>query len=84
MPNFRLATWNVNSIRIRLDLLKKLVETKSPDILCLQEIKAKPEDFPYAEVKALGYPYIALYSQAGYNGVGIFSKYPFSKYSWIR
>ena len=79
MPNFRLATWNVNSIRIRLELLKKLVETKSPDILCLQEIKAKPEDFPYAEVKALGYPYIALYSQAGYNGVGIFSKYPFDE-----
>ena len=49
---FKLATWNVNSIRIRLDLLKKLAETEQPDIICLQEVKAKKEDcvlLPYEE-----------------------------------
>ena len=49
---FKLATWNVNSIRIRLDLLKKLAETEQPDIICLQEVKAKKEDFPFAEIQS--------------------------------
>ena len=68
---FKLATWNVNSIRIRLDLLKKLAETEQPAIICLQEVKAKKEDFPFAEYEALVYPHIALYSMPGYNGVAI-------------
>ena len=46
MNRFKLATWNVNSIRIRLELLKKLIELENPDIICLQEVKAKEEDFP--------------------------------------
>lgn len=71
---FKLATWNVNSIRIRLDLLKKLAETEQLDIICLQEVKAKKEDFPFAEIEALGYPHIALYSMPGYNGVAILSR----------
>lgn len=73
---FKLATWNVNSIRIRLDLLKKLVEQEQPDVVCLQEVKAKEEDFPFDEIKTLGYPHIALYGMAGYNGVCILSKTP--------
>ncbi len=74
--SFKLVTWNVNSIRIRLELLKKLVENENPDIICLQEVKAKKEDFPFEEVKNLGYPEIALYGMAGYNGVAILSKTP--------
>lgn len=46
MDFFKLITWNVNSIRIRLELLKHLCEQESPDIICLQEVKAKEEDFP--------------------------------------
>lgn len=86
MSNFRLATWNVNSIRIRLALLKKLAELRNPDVICLQEVKAKPEDFPFDEVREIGYPYIALYSQAGYNGVAILSKISFcgqNEYNWV-
>lgn len=74
--SFKLVTWNVNSIRIRLELLKKLVEDENPDVICLQEVKAKKEDFPFEEVKNLGYPEIALYGMAGYNGVAILSKTP--------
>ena len=48
MNRFKLATWNVNSIRIRLELLKKLIELENPDIICLQEVTAKEEDFPFA------------------------------------
>ncbi len=73
-PTFKLATWNVNSIRIRLEPLAKLVETEQPDIICLQEIKAKEEDFPFDEIEALGYPHIARYGMPGYNGVDILSR----------
>ena len=83
---FRFATWNVNSIRIRMDLLKKFVEQEQPDIICIQEVKAKKEDFPFNEIQQLGYPHIALYSQAGYNGVAIISKYALSEieeFNWV-
>ena len=79
MNRFKLATWNVNSIRIRLELLKKLIELENPDIICLQEVKAKEEDFPFADIRAMGYPEIALYGMAGYNGVAILSKTPLKK-----
>ena len=74
--SFKLISWNVNSIRIRLELLKKLVETENPDIICLQEVKAKQEDFPFAELRALGLEHIALYGMPGYNGVAILSRHP--------
>ena len=75
MTNIKLATWNVNSIRIRLEHLARFAKEKQPDVICLQEVKAKPEDFPFDDIRALGYENIALYSQAGYNGVAILSKY---------
>ena len=61
MDFFKLITWNVNSIRIRLELLKHLCEQENPDIICLQEVKAKEEDFPFEAVKALGFEHIALW-----------------------
>lgn len=76
--SFKLASWNVNSIRIRIDLLKQLVDLEGPDVICLQEVKAKKEDFPFDEVRNLGYEHIALYGMAGYNGVAILSKTPLS------
>lgn len=79
MNSFKLVTWNVNSIRIRLDALKVLVALVHPDIICLQEVKAKKEDFPFAEIKQMGYEHIALYGQSGYNGVAILSKFPLSE-----
>lgn len=73
---FKLATWNVNSIRIRMELLKKFTAQENPDVVCIQEVKAKEEDFPFEDVRTLGYPHIALYGMAGYNGVCILSKTP--------
>ena len=76
MDSFKLVTWNVNSIRIRLELLEKLAVNVKPDIICLQEVKAKEEDFPFEDIKKLGFQHIALYGMAGYNGVAILSKVP--------
>lgn len=86
MDAFKLVTWNVNSVRIRFELLRKLVENYSPDIVCLQEVKAKEEDFPFNDIKALGFEHIALYGMAGYNGVAILSKVPLKnieKQDWV-
>ncbi len=76
MTSCKLITWNVNSIRIRMDLLRKLCEQENPDILCLQEVKAKEEDFPFSDLKELGFEHIALYGMPGYNGVAIMAKMP--------
>lgn len=84
--SLRLVTWNVNSIRIRMGLLKVLIEKYQPDIICLQEVKAKEEDFPFEEIKSLGFLYVALYGIAGYNGVAILSKKPLQnieKKDWV-
>ena len=74
MTTFKLVTWNVNSIRIRLEHLQRLIDLENPDIICLQEVKAKEEDFLFAEIRAMGYQNIALYSMPGYNGVAILGK----------
>ena len=73
MP-FRIASWNVNSLRRRLDHLAHFCELHRPDVLCLQEIKVANEEFPLAAVKALGYPHAVVHGQKGYNGVAILSR----------
>lgn len=70
----RLATWNINSIRIRVPLLKRLAEEYAPDVLCLQETKTPDDAFPFEEARALGFPHIAIRGEKGYNGVAILSK----------
>ena len=72
----RIATWNINSVRIRIPLLKKLVEEARPDIICLQETKVEDKLFPLEDLKALGYPYVVFSGQKSYNGVAILSKVP--------
>jgi len=70
----RIATWNINSIRIRLDLVKRFVDAAAPDILCLQEIKASNEAFPADELAALGFPHQIVRGMKNYNGVAILSR----------
>jgi exodeoxyribonuclease-3 len=72
----RIATWNINSVRIRIGILKKLVEQASPDIICLQETKAEDHVFPLEELKSLGFQHIYFSGQKSYNGVAILSKIP--------
>ena len=72
----RIATYNVNSIRIRLHALKRLAEEYKPDVICLQETKVEDGKFPLDEVKALGYPHVVFSGQKSYNGMAILSKIP--------
>ncbi|MCE2926549.1 MAG: exodeoxyribonuclease III [Rickettsiales bacterium] len=74
----RIATWNINSVRIRLAQLKKLVDEARPDVVCLQETKVEDTSFPLESLKALGFPHIAFSGQKSYNGVAILSKLPLS------
>ena len=75
MP-FTLATWNINSVRLRESLVARLMAEEGPDILCLQEIKTPLEKFPHEGFEALGYRYMVARGQKGYNGVAILSKRP--------
>jgi exodeoxyribonuclease-3 len=72
----RIATWNINSVRLRLRLIKKLAVAASPDIICLQETKSPDEHFPRAALAKLGYEHQAACGMKGYNGVAILSRRP--------
>lgn len=69
----KIATWNVNSIRARRERLLRWLAAHGPDVLCLQELKAADEDFPFEDVRQAGY-YAAVHGQRTYNGVAILSR----------
>src|SRR6201996_8211638 len=72
-----LTTWNINSVRLRIDLVAKFLKAVRPDVLCLQETKCPDDAFPRKRLKRLGYEHVALNGQKGYHGVAIVSKLPF-------
>jgi exodeoxyribonuclease-3 len=71
----KIATWNVNSVRARLETVTGWLKEAAPDVACLQEIKATDETFPREAFEALGYN-CAVHGQKSYNGVAILSKRP--------
>ena len=71
----RIATWNVNSVRTRLDQVVAWLQQEQPDVLCLQETKVADELFPHAAFQDLGYA-TAISGQKAYNGVAILSRLP--------
>jgi exodeoxyribonuclease-3 len=71
----RVTSWNVNSIRQRLDHLLAFLKDEAPDVLCLQELKTTEDNLPIAEIEGAGYNVAAL-GQKGFNGVAILSKRP--------
>ncbi|MCT8159081.1 exodeoxyribonuclease III [Pseudoruegeria sp. SHC-113] len=75
MP-FTLATWNINSVRLREEIVLKLMQEEMPDVLCLQECKSPVEKIPLEGFRALGYHHMVARGQKGYNGVAILSKIP--------
>ena len=74
----RIATWNVNSIRQRMDNLQAWLRERAPDIVCLQEIKCTDDAFPREPLEALGYN-VAVHGQKTFNGVALLSKFPFDE-----
>ena len=71
----KLVSWNVNSVRVRLPHLIELNKTVRPDIIMLQETKSTDENFPFDEIKSLGFEIITV-GQKSYNGVAVLSKKP--------
>jgi exodeoxyribonuclease-3 len=74
----RIATWNVNSIRQRMENLTAWLREREPDIVCLQETKCVDEAFPREPLESLGYN-LAIHGQKNFNGVAILSKLPFDE-----
>lgn len=72
----KIITWNINSVRLRMSLLQKLINEYRPDIICLQEIKVEDIFFPHQLLLQLGYQYIYYSGQKSYHGVAILSKLP--------
>ena len=72
----KIATWNINGVKARIDGLLAWLQSASPDVLCLQEIKSVEDAFPREPIEALGYN-LAVLGQKGFNGVAILSKQPF-------
>jgi len=73
----RVATWNVNSLRARLDHVEKWLALESPDVLCLQETKVTDNEFPTDTFSRLGYETVRA-GQRSYNGVAILARHPIS------
>lgn len=76
---FRLATWNINSVRLRLNLVSRFVKEERPDVLCLQEIKCVDDSFPELQLRALNFNHVAICGQKCYHGVAVLSRIPFTK-----
>jgi exodeoxyribonuclease III len=71
----KIASWNINSIKVRLPLIEEWVRETQPDIILLQETKCQNESFPQEFIEDLGYN-VALHGQKTFNGVAILSKFP--------
>ena len=72
-----IATWNINSVRLRIHHVERFLREHSPDVLCLQETKCPDDKFPLKAFDAFGYEHIALHGQRGYHGVATVSRIPF-------
>ncbi len=75
----KITTWNINSVRLRIDNVVRLIEEAKPDVLCLQEIKTQEQDFPYKPLRKAGFEHAAVVGQKGYHGVAILSRKPFEE-----
>ena len=72
----RIATWNINSVRLRAEQVQRFVAERAPDVLCLQEIKCREGEFPREALEACGLPHLKIAGQKGWHGVAIASRLP--------
>lgn len=72
----RIATWNINSVRMRVEQVARFVDEQAPDVLCLQEIKCREGEFPVAAFEEMGLPHLRISGQKGWHGVAIASRLP--------
>jgi len=74
--SLRIVTWNINSVRLRIDQVARFVAENAPDVLCLQEIKCTEDQFPRQAFIDMGLPYLRIGGQKGWHGVAIASRLP--------
>ncbi len=77
LSNLRIATWNINSVRLRIDMVLRFLAEHNADVLCLQETKSPDGNFPTKAFEDAGYGHIHKIGMKGYNGVAVISKHPF-------
>ena len=83
----RILTWNINSVRLRIEHVRALAERTDADIICLQETKVVDELFPHDAIAGMGYAHRAVHGMKSYNGVAILSRLPFKAVAtrpWCR
>jgi exodeoxyribonuclease-3 len=80
MP-LKITTWNINSVRLRINLVARFLRSVQPDVLCLQETKCPDDAFPLKRFKQLGYEHAAINGQKGYHGVAVLSRLPLESFS---
>ena len=76
MSSLKIASWNINSIRARADIVEKFLTEEAPDILCLQETKVRDSEFPKGLFRRLGYDHLIICGQPMHHGVAIASRLP--------
>lgn len=79
MADFTIATWNINSVRLRIDLVRRFVRKYDPHVLCLQETKVSDDRFPLKAFRRMGFEHLAINGQKGYHGVATASRIPFAE-----
>jgi len=72
------TTWNINSVRLRIEQVRRFLKDAAPDVLCLQETKCPDNCFPLKALQSFGYPHVVQAGQKGYNGVAILSRFSFA------
>ena len=80
----KITTWNINSVRLRINLVAKFIKAARPDVLCLQETKCPDDAFPLKRFRRLGYDHISLNGQNGYHGVAVISRLPFESFNILN
>jgi len=76
----RIVSWNINSVRLRIEHVRTLARLADPDVICLQETKTEDQFFPREAIAEAGYPYQCFHGMKGYNGVAIVSRHPLSNH----
>ncbi|MEE4208154.1 MAG: exodeoxyribonuclease III, partial [Parvularcula sp.] len=72
----RIVSWNINSVRLRIDQVLRFLSEEQPDVLCLQETKCQDDQFPRKAFAKAGYPHLAVCGQKGYHGVAVAARVP--------
>ena len=80
----KIATWNINSVRLRIDLVTRFLKEEAPDVLCLQETKCRDDQFPHKAFHKAGYEHVEISGQPGYHGVAIASRLPLKNHEIRR